>query len=222
MTTLAIPDLHGRFDLLVMAEDYINKNYKDCKLVFLGDYIDRGPQSMQVLDWCMGHPEHTYLKGNHEDMMDQGLSGDATHLDVWLINGGDRCLDSFGDYDLQPYVDWIKKLPVYHRDEHRSYVHGYAPASVKFKNVDPATFLWGRFSDNHDYTDVTNRHIVHGHTPVKEPELKKNRTNLDCGAVWSNKLCIGVFDGVGGPTKLIWVSKSPWGMGEDGVWEEQL
>ena len=99
---------------------------------------------------------------------------------------------------------WMKSLPLYYQDEHRIYVHGYAPPSVE----DPDTFseegvLWDRYDREEDY-GWYGKHVVHGHTPRKKPELLVNRTNLDTGAVFGGPLSVGVFDDSipGGPVDI--------------------
>ena len=99
--TYAIPDLHGRFDLLETAIDKIVKHSASQRLtiVTLGDYVDRGPNSRKVLERLMGWREETLtlvnLKGNHEAMMWETCNNLA-ELSWWIENGGDQTLASYG------------------------------------------------------------------------------------------------------------------------------
>lgn len=203
--TIVISDLHGMYNLLVKALDKIEASNLDVsKIVFTGDYVDRGPDSAGVVALVRGlvsEGKAIALKGNHEDMM-------AEQSQWWLPNGGDKCIESYQEtyLELWPTVldensKWVRDLPLYHLDDHRIYVHGYAPASVDDPhNFNPESVLWGRYDKNEDL-GWYGKHVVHGHTPRKKPELLKNRTNLDTGAVFGGPLSVGVFDDTipGGP-----------------------
>ena len=97
--TYVIPDLHGRFDLLESAVDRIMTDPEPGTIVTLGDYVDRGPQSRQVIQLLIRGIPHPWklitLKGNHEDMMQQVCGGRAD-IDWCLGNGGAATLVSYG------------------------------------------------------------------------------------------------------------------------------
>ena len=135
--TYAIADLHGRFDLLKMAFDAISKHTAgvDFKIITLGDYIDRGPESRQIIDHLMEAQEMgvplVCLKGNHEDMMVETIRK-PLHPDWWIGNGGGATLVSYGhprrgEYDPNvvpvKHLDWLNRLPMLHVDKHRVFVH---------------------------------------------------------------------------------------------------
>lgn len=229
MKTFVIPDIHGRYDLVKLAVDHIYNTNPTGKIVFLGDYIDRGPESMEVVEFLFKGPvegwEWVTLKGNHEEMLlmaHQDLNN-SNVVSGWLINGGETTLNSYPDGEVYPeHVDWIKSLPIIHWDKHRIYVHAAVTKHRPLDKQDSEVTLWKRWGYNDNYL-VHGRHIVHGHTPHREPELLKNRTNLDCGAVYGHVLVVGVFDGPGGPKSLIKVRNNPlWGHEKKKVWEEQL
>jgi len=217
--TFVIPDIHGRLDLLIDAvmariNDYQAENRgHDCKLIFLGDYIDRGPKSQEVLGFLMvretSWSSWVCLKGNHEDMMlKASLPGNDQKL--WLYNGGRETLASYGvgrasdvpDEDLK----WIADRPLFHEDEHRVYVHAGVPhPDMPLLEQGEQALLWYRYPRNAD-KGWNGKHVVHGHSAHKDgPELFSNRTNLDCGAYFSNRLVVGVFDDdvPGGPIAVL-------------------
>jgi serine/threonine protein phosphatase 1 len=208
----AIGDVHGRFDLLSRALDEIGDLFaQDARLVLLGDYVDRGPQSREVVDELMlrsAQGRTICLRGNHEEMMLRGLQDPDTAI-PWLLNGGAATLESYGG-DVPPaHAGWLNALPVSYETEHQFFVHAGVRPGVPFEAQTPAEMLWirGRFLDSD--TDF-GKHVVHGHTPADAPELKRNRTNLDTGAFLSGTLTVGVFDGPGGPVEI-------WAVREEGV-----
>src|SRR5450755_1181613 len=107
--TYAIPDLHGRLDLLESAIEEIVKHAgrKRATIVTMGDYVDRGPNGRQVIerlrDWRPEGPRLVNLRGNHEAMMWEACH-DSSKLSRWIRNGGDRTLASYNP-SLQPNPD---------------------------------------------------------------------------------------------------------------------
>lgn len=214
--TFVIPDIHGRYDLLCLALDKINLSSLD-KLIFLGDYIDRGPQSALVVQQIRAGLDSGLpwiaLKGNHEDFMAEGIDGNDVALYMsWLPHGGYETINSYNTESCNIAEDaaWMRRLPIFYEDTHRVYVHAFAPEQFDMKDAPEGDVLWTRYPEGAD-VGYRGKHVVHGHTPKKNgPELYRNRTNLDCGAVFYDRLVIGVFDdGVsGGPIELIEVNKS--------------
>lgn len=186
MKIYAFTDLHGRFDLL---EKVIDKIPPDSKVIYLGDAIDRGPNSAKVVSKLMemqAEEGWIILKGNHEDMMYYGLRDDSTSY-VWYMNGGSATIASYNndnehmDYDSA----WMNNLPTQVDFGHFTFVH--AMASNDFNER-----IWGRYYDR-DAIDWP-RHVIHGHTPHRFPEMKNNRTNLDIGAYKSGKVALAIIN----------------------------
>jgi serine/threonine protein phosphatase 1 len=206
----AIGDIHGRYDLLTKALRKIGSDSRDAAatVVFLGDYIDRGPQSREVVESLMQGPSREgdrwiCLKGNHEAMASDACRTGHNRA-VWLDNGGDATLKSFGGTMPAAVLDWFDALPLSHETEHHFFVHAGIMPGVPLDAQDSESLMWIRRRFLDDARDH-GKHIVHGHTPSHFAELKTNRTNLDSMAFYTGRLSVGRFDRAvkGGPTKLI-------------------
>lgn len=204
--TFAIGDIHGRFDLLQDALALIERKSPTGTVVFTGDYVDRGPQSKEVLDRLMaGPPEPSRwawvcLKGNHEDMMVGAIRGNYEPA-WWIGNGGDATLTSFGETLLgEKYVQWAEKLPLIHRDKHRIYVHAGVDETLPLSQQTEHDLLWSRLPKFGDCRHPEG-YVVHGHTPFNDgPIILLGRANIDTGAVFSGRMVVAEFaDEVPGP-----------------------
>jgi serine/threonine protein phosphatase 1 len=216
----AVGDFHCRADLLDQALSRIDADlasYPDCRpvQVFLGDYIDRGPSSREVLDFLI-HRGHNHkivcLKGNHESYVLEFLRNPAI-LDDWRKFGG---LETLMSYGLKPSinpnaaerVELAKALAVSRPRSHRQFLSNLRPsytcgdfffvhAGVKpglpLAQQREEDLLWIRddflFSEE-DFGKV----VVHGHTPVREPDLRPNRINIDTGAYATGRLTCLVIE----------------------------
>jgi len=224
--TYAIPDLHGRLDLLTAALAEIGRRgIGPHTVVTLGDYVDRGPQSRQVIERLIAGPALpgqalVCLMGNHEEMMVRCLRGEA-EMSWWIENGGDATLASYGErgsaFDdpagiLSDHLRWIEGLQLTYADEHRVFVHAGLDYRSPLDRQTSETLLWHRYCDEPAGPDP-RQHVVHGHTATEDgPVLLPDRTNLDTLAWATGRLVVGVFDNevAGGPVDLIEVIGSPW------------
>jgi serine/threonine protein phosphatase 1 len=217
----AVGDVHGRFDLMQIAErridEHIASHDATAVVIFLGDYVDRGPQSKEVVERLMemtkDNPSCIALKGNHEDMMIDAITG--TGISLWWQNGGDATMTSYSNDVPMEHIDWMKDLPTMVKDDQgRVYVHAGLMPDVSADDQQDEWNLWIRdrfLNARADQFDVP--HIVHGHTPYHyskkpdAPELLPHRTNLDTAAFHTGILTIGVFDAdePGGPIEIIQV-----------------
>lgn len=193
MYTIAIGDIHGCYDQLLQLMEVIQRNVTDhqYKFVFLGDYIDRGPKSKEVIDYLMKLDnrnveglddkfKHVFLRGNHEDM---ALNDHGT----WMINGAIQTMNSYDDQRItQEHLDWMKSTTLYYKDNQRTYVHAGIVRGLELEEQDPYTMMWirGEFLNN---VSPKGGYVVHGHTPLKEVEMRPNRINLDTGCVFAYK-----------------------------------
>jgi serine/threonine protein phosphatase 1 len=224
--TYAIGDVHGRLDLLERAVEAIGEHVGDApfRVIFLGDYVDRGPDSRGVIDLLMELQRRwpvVCLKGNHEELMLQAISQPAGgRLRRWLEYGGDHTLASYGldeDGDIaagipREHLRWMSGLPRTTGDGHRIYVHAGLMPGTPVHRQNEQTFLWIRERFLQAKASEFEAHVVHGHTPIWEgkpdpaaPELLEHRTNLDTAAFATGVLSIAVFEAErpGGPVELL-------------------
>jgi len=170
----AIGDIHGCFDSLrELVEHKINIGKSD-KLVFLGDYIDRGDQSRKVIDYIIGLKDKdfdiTTLIGNHESMLLETLVNED-FLPEWIRNGGSATLKSFGIKSIkqlgQSYIDFFKALQYYCLIDNFLFVHAGFNDNISNPLEDKYHMIWSR---REEYTNpvLKNKIIIHGHTPVPE------------------------------------------------------
>lgn len=229
--TYAIADLHGRFDLLVGALMQITQHANDrpYKVITLGDYVDRGPQSCQIIQHLIdaqacGRPL-ICLKGNHEEIMRLSCRK-LPSAEWWLSNGGGHTLLSYGhvregrvNVKVVPdaHLDWVEQLPLMHIDQHRVYVHAGVDRHIPLEGQAALTDMHGnqkilwKLYGNDDEGGHGYRHVVHGHHQFKDgPICKKGRTDLDTFAWYTGRLVIGVFDDdiPGGPIDFIEIRRS--------------
>ena len=205
MLTYAVGDIHGCHDLLTellghVAEDAAGRQHR---LVFIGDYIDRGDDSAAVIRTLQRlqteRPGDVIcLKGNHEDLFLKSQERTDV-LRNWIHNGGDAMLASFGAGSLDEVppevVDWIAACPVSFEDERRYFVHaGLRPGRLLDEQSDYDR-LWIRdefLVGDHDF----GKFVVHGHTPRPDgrPDQRRHRVNLDTAAVYGGRLTAARFD----------------------------
>lgn len=218
----AVGDLHGRFDLLEAALAAIKTRADGGTIVFLGDYVDRGPQSREIIERLMAGPpagwEWICLMGNHEAMLVEMTKFPEIGMPRFIANGGAPTLASYGTVAWDPgrpppipaaHVDWLASLPLMHMDRHRLYVHAAVDRWRPLHRQREQTLLWGLYPED-DEGGHGDFHVVHGHQQVAAgPVLKKHRTNLDTFAWRTGRLVVGVFDDEppGGPVELI---GAPW------------
>lgn len=202
----AIGDIHGRSDLLddLLAQIDTDQNEQ---LVFVGDYVDRGPDSARTLsrlyEMAQRRPgQVTCLMGNHEKMMldfiDDPLGGQAN----WLRNGGVTTLESFGISGVSMHADadeamaasdaleaalpadlfvWLRALPLFWNNGNIWCVHAALDPAAPPDAQRSGTMLWG----NRDFLKMPRNDgicVVHGHTRVSAPENQNSRIAIDTGA----------------------------------------
>jgi serine/threonine protein phosphatase 1 len=211
----AVGDIHGCLDRLValheiIAEDMANRPAAHTTLVHLGDYVDRGADSAQVIDWLINRPpvpadDVVNLMGNHEFMMLSALVGtDKEAPGHWLTNGGADSLLSWGISRAVPPAEWASRIPRQHllflRDlgiSHRVgpylFVHAGVRPGVPLDKQSRQDMMWIRepfLSSRADHGAI----VVHGHTPKREPIVQPNRIAIDTGAVLGGALTCVVLE----------------------------
>jgi len=221
--TYAIGDIHGRRDLLDPLLDAIvrdaGEHSQAPRIVFLGDIVDRGPESRQALDRVIAtvktFPGSRLILGNHEEFMLRFLD-EPEHREriakTWFANGGLETIASYGFGKR----DRVGKIAARIAEEHGAhvaalraadwmveterycFVHGGIDPMLPLADQDPVTTRWIRH-DFLEHTDPFERIVVHGHTPTDAslPEIHANRIAIDTGAFRSGHLTCAILDETG-------------------------
>ena len=218
----AVGDIHGRFDLLEELVSDIRRDLKRSRPartieIFLGDYVDRGPQSREVVHWMIEAPpvadERICLLGNHEEILLQALD-DTSAMANWLFNGGGETLLSYGVQArglggesglIELQQGFRAALPAAHLEFIASlrrkvaitpylFVHAGIRPGLAIDDQDPEDLVWIREPFLHSDADF-GCIVVHGHTPAMHPEVRRNRINIDTGAVFTGCLTCVVLEG---------------------------
>lgn len=200
MNYYVIPDIHGMNTLLQLALDEIYDREPDgCKIIFLGDYIDRGPYNVDVIKTIMSPPEKyefVLLKGNHEDMFIEAYRENQEYYDANLTV---EITDS--DLSFEEIADFFSTLKHYHFEDDNIFAHAWYELNATFQI--PHINMWERVPDLYPFGP--SKYLTHGHTPRRNgPTLAPNRCNLDCGAVFTGRLVFARFEqGKMGPQEFI-------------------
>ncbi len=224
MRLYAIGDIHGRADLLTQLLQQIEADARDLTpethkvLVFLGDYIDRGLQSREVLDLLVSGPipgfiTH-FLKGNHEEMLLHFLN-DPTYGITWCDYGGLQTLDSYGATQttlarhpmaynaaaevmrtlLPPdHLEFLSKLGTTLVIGDYMFVHAGVRPGCALGAQQDKDLLWIRdkfLRSNENFGKI----VIHGHTPEACVQTRKNRIGIDTGAFMTDVLTCLVLEG---------------------------
>lgn len=218
----AVGDVHGRSDLLAetiarIDEDVRRRPVEHVIEVYLGDYIDRGPDSSGVLDLLAVRLVRRHaicLRGNHEAILERFLRQDADALYHWSKLGGLQTLASYGIVprsrsEMETPSAIRRSLIELFPREHELFlqclrnsfvcgdflfVHAGIKPGVPMNLQDPEDMHWIR--DEFLNSEINHgKVIVHGHTPVDHPDIRQNRINIDTGAWRTGVLtCIAIED----------------------------
>jgi serine/threonine protein phosphatase 1 len=217
-----VGDIHGRLDLLeqllcMIESDVHTRPKSENVVVFLGDLIDRGPSSAQVVERLRLYQptfgRTAFIKGNHEEVMLRVLRGEGQLLKQWVKFGGAECIRSYG---LDPAAlvhlpsrqavrALLKAVPDAHLRFLRTFIDSFAFGSYLFvhagirpgvpvRDQSEVDLRWIRqpfLEDASDHGFI----IVHGHTITGEPDVRSNRIGLDTGAYMSGVLTALRIDG---------------------------
>lgn len=208
---LVMSDIHGMCQELMQVLKSAEYSPRRDTLYVLGDYIDRGPDSRKVLDLFMWIKEQAgealvLLKGNHEDMCIQsfrnGRAFGQDALSLWIANGGDVTLKSFGAFNPWSYIEFMKKMPLFAETQDFIFVHGGVNAELPLGETDAETLLWGRRAEPH----MSGKTVVVGHSIQREVTFypHKNTLYIDTGA------CKGVFGMIGRMSLVDLSNKKVW------------
>jgi len=195
--TFIVGDVHGCLDMLKRLIDKIEWNPSDDRLIFIGDYIDRGEDGRGVVDYILelkkDSPLIQCLIGNHEQMLLDYLSGNDHNS--FILNGGLSTLRGYKEVTrgiedpLIPtsHLDFFSSLlSMVELDEYYVVHAGFRP-KIRIQDQDLFDMIWIRdefiYSD-YDFAKV----VIFGHTPFYSPLILKNKIGIDTGAVYGNCL----------------------------------
>ena len=223
MRLYAIGDVHGCDAMLAEAHEQIaadlgRRPAADYRIIHIGDYTDRGADSAGVIARLAGMAEADErvicLLGNHDALFAGFLTDPMAHGPIWLSNGGDATLRSYGvtpsrslfGYDYRrlsarlaealpaAHGAFLSSLPFTVRFGDYLFVHAGIRPGVPLDQQDPDDLIWIREDflwDGRDHGVV----VVHGHTPANPPEVMPNRINVDTGAVYGGPLTCLALEG---------------------------
>lgn len=219
----AVGDVHGQHEMLLQALALIHADGgSDAQIVFVGDYVDRGPDSRAVVQTLMDGQAQgknwITLKGNHDRYLtrfldDMIINDSATRPDLMWFNprlGGDKTLLSYGVEALdgapvEPVHDaavkavptdhrrWLAELPLTFETEDLFFCHAGIRPDVPLEDQVEDDLIWIR-GPWLEYTDPLPKQVVHGHTALDHPQNHGNRINLDGGAGYFRPLHPAVYD----------------------------
>lgn len=207
--TFAVGDIHGCLEQLRALLAAIESAAPGGRIIFLGDLVDRGPDSRGVVERIMAGPTKPgwrwiTLKGNHEEMLVAARRGGA-EMSLWLMNGGHETLESYGGAIPLSHLVWMAELPSVLIEPYRIFVHAGVDETIPLTEQGDDILLWTRTEPNYS-GHYWGKHLCHGHTPsLSNPRTVGNRTNVDSGAVFGGVLSCAVFDDdvPGGPIQFL-------------------
>ncbi len=193
MTRLfAIGDIHGCYCLLKQLLRKLPINWTKDKLIFLGDYIDRGDEVKMVIETIIElkskYKDHVIcLMGNHEDMFLDYLKG--LNKILYLTLGGSHTINSYGGIQNIPksHIDFIRSLELLFETEEYIFVHAGLRPYIPVEQQSKDDLIWIReafYESDYDW----GKTIVFGHTPMATPFLRPNKIGIDTGAVYGGRL----------------------------------
>lgn len=198
-----IGDIHGRADLLAT----LLKKLVDYPIVCVGDYIDRGNNSADVIACLQARPDITCLSGNHEEMMLRFID-DPVGNARWLLHGGLQTLASYGLRTPSPSarepqlvetrsalcealgadsLTWVRNLPMFWSSGNIAVVHAGADPSKPIESQKEHSLMWGhpQFFKQQRTDGIW---VVHGHTVVEQPSISEGRISIDTAAYATDRL----------------------------------
>ena len=216
----AIGDVHGCAGRLIelhrmIAADLAADQAERPLIVHMGDYIDRGPDSATVVRLLASGPvlagvPMINLRGNHEQMMLDALTGERARVEHWLDNGAEATLRSWGMSSTSSVQAWRLALPatdrafldglgLHHRLDGYLFVHAGVRPGVKLARQTDEDLLWIREEfldcDGPYLPEAPELAVVHGHTPAPDPVVTPRRVGVDTGAVKGGALTCAVLEG---------------------------
>lgn len=199
----AIGDIHGCFDSFQELIENKIQLAKNDKLVLLGDYIDRGTKSKEVVEYIICLQEKGYdiiaLAGNHEVMFLNAFV-DSKNISLWMQNGGPETLISFGIDSISKidakYLHFLKGLPFFYSFENYLFVHAGFNDSIINPFEDTYSMVWNS-QKRYSNPLLSEKTIIHGHRPItlnfcsRQIENNPKVINIDTGCVYKESADYG-------------------------------
>lgn len=211
----AVGDIHGRLDLLEqllqeIQSDHTARGMADALVIFLGDLVDRGPDSRGVVERLMGYRDEPlptrFLMGNHEEVFLRALDGDAKALKFLIRIGGRATIQSYGidqpayqqmDFEElgialrarvpQAHIDFLRGFEEWVEVGDYLFVHAGIRPGLDLRAQRASDLRWIR-DDFLLHREDFGRMVVHGHSITEEAEVRSNRIGIDTGAFQSGRL----------------------------------
>ena len=219
-TVYAVGDIHGYHEQLIRIQKKIENDTRNSSgkklLIYLGDYIDRGPYIkdciQSLIDFKPPNFTIVYLLGNHEQMLLDFLADKKSSLYLWISNGGFETLESYGNrmdeyinsnmelsFDEKIRDKFVEFLPEEHKKffynlklsytwKDYFFVHAGIDPSVPLNKQTKQTMIWTRNDKFLKSNNSFEKIIIHGHTPSKKIVKKNNRICLDTGVFFTGLL----------------------------------
>ena len=210
MRLIAIGDIHGCSRTMARLIKVLAPE-RDEHLVFLGDYIDRGPDSRAVIEQCLALKRQyrcTFLRGNHEAFLLGFLRGHGYR--DWMANGGASTLRSYasgdGTIDIPPaHQAFVRATRTYLDTPDYFFVHGGLPPALTvaagMRHCDESDFLWRR-PPRPGQPVAWEKTVVFGHTPMTAPLRRPRMIGIDTGCVYVGRAGLGRLSAVRLPSEV--------------------
>lgn len=219
MRRLVISDIHGCLDEFNDLLKLVNYVPSHDQLILLGDYVDRGPKSKEVVQRVMELSEHEHvivLRGNHDERFLQVLNWDSELYDIFIKYGGKEALQSYCpdagnmsiheviqyiNQEFYDHIDFLQQTKLYYEDNDFIYVHaGLDPAYPNWKEQPPSTFYTIRDEFVHNKTNV-DRKVIFGHVNTNKIHqsstiwFSEDKIGIDGGCAMGHRLnCLEIID----------------------------
>jgi len=182
---IAVGDIHGEIEKLNSLLNKLDLQSND-KIIFLGDYIDRGKHSKEVIVRLIELSktvECIFLKGNHEDMLLRTrISRKQEDIEHWLLSGGIDTYDNYGDYPtiFSTHGQFLDNLKLYHIEQHYLFVHAGVNPNKDLSEQTEDDLLWIR-EEFYENKHSLPYKIIFGHTPFTVPLVEEDKIGIDTG-----------------------------------------
>ncbi|MDF1876128.1 metallophosphoesterase [Sulfurimonas sp. SAG-AH-194-I05] len=210
-----IGDVHGEYDMLI---GLIAKLPQDAKICFVGDLIDRGKKSAEVVNFIIEN-KYDCVLGNHEIMMIESLN-DSYAKELWELSGGKQTLESYTKFEddiFTLHIEYFKQLPYFLYYEMKnnkplvvshSYIHDvWVDKEHLYTQYDGKSILWQHMHNKklfHPTKEVANNLFnIFGHSVLKKPYVKEYFAMIDTGATYKNKVGLGKLSAIHYPSLKI-------------------